>query len=179
MKALCMVAHPDDCVIFAHHFIHTHHYDWTIAYLTYDTDSERARELATFWSQRSVPTIFLGCPDQWADTVEQVLHFDVADYQQRIHNLVNQYQLILTHNHYGEYGHIHHKFVHQTVSDTPVPQIYFASDYDCNLELTVTPLPYQLSELPLHQEVLAGIHDLTTARYMVTPDAQKIMDTYT
>jgi LmbE family N-acetylglucosaminyl deacetylase len=36
MKALCLVAHPDDCVIFAYSYIYNHpEHNWTIGYLTY------------------------------------------------------------------------------------------------------------------------------------------------
>ena len=49
MKALCLVAHPDDCVIFALSYIHNHpNLDWTICYLTYCEWEPRAKELKEF-----------------------------------------------------------------------------------------------------------------------------------
>jgi hypothetical protein len=53
MKAMAMVAHPDDCVIFAYSFMHHHkHLDWTVCYLTYTEQDARGREFAEFWQRR-------------------------------------------------------------------------------------------------------------------------------
>ena len=72
MKALCLVAHPDDCVIFAYSYIHNHsEHDWTIAYLTYTESEPRAAEMSAFWRQRGIDTIFLGFEDHWHDQYQQ------------------------------------------------------------------------------------------------------------
>ena len=65
MNALCLVAHPDDCVIFALSYIHNHaDYDWTIGYLTYTEQDPRGQELADFWRKRGINCVFLGFEDQ-------------------------------------------------------------------------------------------------------------------
>ena len=176
MKAICMVAHPDDCVIFGYHFMKHTSADWHICYLTYDKKSERAREISEFWHKRGITTEFLACPDQWADTVEQYLHFDTEYFNAQIQHTVNKYHMVLTHNVDGDYGHIHHKFVHNAVSKTTVPQVYFASDFNCNLQLALDLTIYDLSELPLHADVISQIHDRSIGRYFVTSQAKGILN---
>ena len=89
MKAMAMVAHPDDCVIFAYSFMH--HYkqlDWTVCYLTYTEQDARGREFANFWQQRGVSTKFLGYVDDYRDIEAKRISFDTAaaakDIQQAI-----------------------------------------------------------------------------------------------
>lgn len=178
MKALCMVAHPDDCVIFGYHFMHHVPLDWHICYLTYHTDSARASELGNFWHRRGITTQFLGCPDQWADTLLQQLHFDTEYYKQQILSCVNSHALVLTHNVDGDYGHIHHKFVHECVAASEVPQVYFASDFNHTLQLQIDPDLYDLTELPMHAAVIRQIHQPHTGRYIVTPAAHNLVKNY-
>ena len=72
MKALCLVAHPDDCVIFAYSYIHNYpEHDWTIAYLTYTESEPRGAEMSAFWRQRGIDTIFLGFEDHWHDNEQK------------------------------------------------------------------------------------------------------------
>ena len=73
MKALCLVAHPDDCVIFAYSFIHNHpEHEWTIGYLTYTAQDPRGQELSAFWKQRGIECVFLGFEDHWHDNEQKV-----------------------------------------------------------------------------------------------------------
>ena len=61
LKALCVVAHPDDCVIFAWPFIEAHpEFEWTIVYLTYTFFDSRAKEIQSYWDKRGITTTFLG-----------------------------------------------------------------------------------------------------------------------
>ena len=85
MKALCLVAHPDDCVIFAYSFMHNHpELHWTICYLTYTEQDPRGAELAEFWSRRRIPTQFLGYVDDYRDIENCRLSFDAGEAHQAI-----------------------------------------------------------------------------------------------
>ena len=79
MKAMAMVAHPDDCVIFAYSFIHHYpQFDWTVCYLTYTEHDARGCEFAKFWRARGVATNFLGYIDDYHDLETGVCSFDTA-----------------------------------------------------------------------------------------------------
>ena len=106
MKALCLVAHPDDCVIFGWGFLRQYsNWDWTIAYLTYEEDHPRARELSEFWIKRNVSTVFGGANDSFMAVGNGNLGFDATEYTDWINNIIQDYDIILTHNHLGEYDH--------------------------------------------------------------------------
>jgi LmbE family N-acetylglucosaminyl deacetylase len=162
MKALCLVAHPDDCVIFAYSYIHNHaHYDWTIGYLTYTAQDPRGAELAAFWHKRGIECIFLGFEDHWHDNEQQrFTRWDSKDAKQACLQLASMYNLILTHDEHGDYGHIHHRLVYSAVAQhTNV--ITFAPPGEGTVTLTVPPDTYSIDELPLHGEIVRGFHPIT------------------
>lgn len=170
-----MVAHPDDCVIFGYPLIANSQAEWHICYLTYTPESDRAQEISKFWNKRNVSTEFLGCVDLWEDTVKQKLHFDTEFYKNAIQQKVSEYDLVLTHYQDGDYGHIHHKFVHEAVKTVPVPQVYFASDFNDNLNVVIPIQSYGLDELPMHCDVIAGFETRNVGRYIVTPQAKPLL----
>lgn len=113
MKALCLVAHPDDCIIFGLGYILAHpEYNWRICYLTYRLNSPRGREIADFWATRNIPVDFLGFRDDPSDIKTNQLSFDPVMANNFIAQEIRSANLVLTHGAAGEYGHIHHKFVH-------------------------------------------------------------------
>ena len=62
-RALCLVAHPDDCLIFGFHYILSHcQYRWSIAYLILANDSPRVEEMRKYWGQHSVHVSSLELP---------------------------------------------------------------------------------------------------------------------
>jgi len=116
MKALCLVAHPDDCVIFAYSYIYNHpEMSWTICYLTYTEQAER-----------------------------------------EIKSIIEPYDLVLTHDEHGDYGHLHHVFVHACAKDHP-GLVTFAKPGQ-GTEYTVPLNAYTLDEFPQHRDVVAGFH---------------------
>jgi len=154
MKAIAMVAHPDDCVIFAYSFINHHkEYDWTICYLTYTEHDPRGKELSEFWNRRGIKTKFLGYVDDWHDLKTQKISFDTVSASQDIHNAIADQDLVLTHNSEGEYGHLHHVFVNQATSNHP-NRIIFAGPGQGIIEYTIDPGTYSLDELPMHGNII-------------------------
>jgi hypothetical protein len=176
MKAVCMVAHPDDCVIFAYQFIMDHSdWDWTICYLTYQRNDPRGAEISQFWERRNICTKFCGMTDNWESVEKGKTGFNNGDAEQWIRDVCDGADIILTHNEKGEYGHPHHMFIHRVTSFIAIPKVYFGSypDYYNQLISTVAP-PYDPSELPLHEEVIRGF-DLTSWKYFITTAAQKLL----
>ena len=156
MKALCMVAHPDDCVIFGYSYIHNHpEYDWTIGYLTYTESDVRGSELAAFWRRRNIPTVFLGYVDDYHDLETGQLSFDSVRAEQDIQQLTQRYDLVLTHDERGDYGHLHHVFVHRCVQ-THQRLVTFAGANSGNVRLSIPAGTYSLSELPGHRDIISG-----------------------
>lgn len=158
MKALCLVAHPDDCVIFAYSYMFNHpEHDWTVGYLTYLPHEPRAAEFAKFWSRRNIPTVFLGFEDHWHDNEQkQLTRWYGLDAAAECQLLARDYDIVLTHDEHGDYGHIHHRVVHDAVKDHP-GLVTFAPPG----QGTTYILPhgaYSLDELPMHRDIIAGFH---------------------
>lgn len=174
IKGLVVVAHPDDCVIFANPLIeNTPNVHWTIVYLTYQDWNPRAKEMRQYWNSRAIPTIFLGYEDDYRDTETGKLSFNVEQAEKEIINFCANYDVILTHNVDGDYGHIHHKFVNATVAKANKPTVTFASTFNCNY--TCTGSDIDLDCFPLHREVIVGFEDRTTGRYSVDPKTQELL----
>jgi len=160
MKALCIVAHPDDCVIFAYSYIYNHNeFDWTICYLTHTAESPRGQEFAKFWAARNIKTMFLGFLDDYEDQKTQRLNFWLGvDAEAACWRVAQDFDLVLTHDAHGDYGHIHHRVVHDSVKRHS-NLITFAPPNSDNTLYSVPMDAYDLSELPLHRDVIQGFHN--------------------
>jgi hypothetical protein len=175
MRAGVIVAHPDDCVIFAWPLMRKlKQLDWTIIYLTYTEAEPRAQEIKRFWDRHEVKTIFLGYVDDYRDIESGNLSFDAESARLDIQDHCRDFDLLLTHNQDGDYGHPHHKFVNMCVIPCPIPKIYFASTFNNNLEIECKE-QYDSSCLPLHQEVIEGFVDRFIGRYCVEKEAMEIL----
>jgi len=180
VRALCVVAHPDDCVIFARPFVDNFPaWHWHIVYLTYTDRDPRAREMRAYWDRRNTTTDFLGFQDDYADQLAGELKtWRVLDAAASISLAIKQFapDLILTHYEDGDYGHIHHKFVNQTVQVTnSIAKVYFASTFNYNVEYFAQEA-LDLAQFPLHAEVIAGFQDRDHGRYILTPEAEKLIN---
>ena len=150
MKALVLVAHPDDCVIFASAYMDAHpEHKYSIVYLTCWRWHKRGREMARYWRKRNVKTKFLGFKDHGRDLGLNGLHtWSEVEALRVLRRAAIGYELILTHNEVGEYGHPHHRIVHKAVKHFTVPKVYFSLNKS-DLEL---PMNVGMSELPRHRE---------------------------
>ena len=159
MKALCIVAHPDDCVIFAYSYIYNHpELNWTICYLTYTADSARGQEFSKFWSARNIKTMFLGFLDDYTDQKTQKLNFwSESDAKSECWNVAKNFDIVLTHDAQGDYGHIHHCVVHNSVKQHP-NLVTFAPPGQGTIRCSVPLGQYNLDELPIHRNVIYGFH---------------------
>jgi LmbE family N-acetylglucosaminyl deacetylase len=163
MKAVCIVAHPDDCLIFARPFILNNKYEWTIVYLTYKESNTRSLEVSAYWNKLGVATKFLGYDDKYEDSVNNAVTFNWTQTHKLIEDLTKDADLLLTHDVDGDYGHIHHKFVHSVVDNIDIPTVFFARTSRCNIEFECEPL--NLSEFPVHKETIAMFPDIHIGRY--------------
>lgn len=175
-KALCVVAHPDDCIIFAKPFIDTHpQFNWNILYLTYTMYEPRGKEIAEYWVTQGVTTIHLGFTDDYRDMENNVLSFNHEQAAREIVGICKPYNLILTHNPDGDYGHIHHKFVSQCVNATGKPIVHFAGmgqeNLTCGAKSNV-----DLSLLPLHKDVIGQFENINLGRYTLSDSAKELLN---
>ena len=175
-KALCVVAHPDDCIIFAWPFIEQfHEFEWIILYLTYSELDDRAQEVKKFWQKRNVKTHFLGNVDTYLDMEHNQLSFDAEQAYQDIKQFARDYDLLLTHDSWGDYGHIHHKFVHECVVAVNKPKLFFANQQDSNYECERRE-NLDLTEIPLHADVVSGFQDAHVGRYNMSADVMQYIN---
>jgi hypothetical protein len=143
-------------VIFAYSYIYNHpEHTWTIGYLTYTESDPRGHEISQFWQCRGIDTVFLGHVDDYRDLEIQQCSFDTALARQQIHTLIEKFDIVLTHDERGDYGHLHHKFVHDAVALHP-GVIKFAALNMGTTELSVPAGAYTLDELPLHADVIGN-----------------------
>ena len=176
IKALCVVAHPDDCVIFARPFIEQYsEFEWTILYLTYSSYDPRAMEMTSYWRQRNVSTVNLGFADDYRDMENNLVSFNAEQAQREIFNISNNYDLLLTHNPDGDYGHIHHTFVSDSVQPVPKPKVYFAKYEQSNIECCAAS-DINLTELPLHREVVSSFENINVGRYTAEQSARELLN---
>ena len=177
MKALCLVAHPDDCVIFAYSFIFNHPgLDWTICYLTYTKNDPRGQELCRFWSRRDIATQFLGYVDDYRDISNKKISFDIIRACRDIQRICCKHDIILTHDAAGDYGHIHHKFVHDSVP-TDHHVITFAGPGSGTNTYIVPSNVYSIDELPMHGDIVAAFHcNGHINSYAISADTKVMLD---
>ena len=147
-----MVAHPDDCVIYAIGYILAHsEYTWNICYLTHRCNTIRGVEISNFWQRRGITTDFLGFSDNRMDWKTDKLSFDPVLAQNFISKKIQSAELVLTHNEHGEYGHIHHRFVHACCKHHS-NMVNFAHE---GIEYAVPCDYYSLDELPIHAKSIS------------------------
>jgi len=177
MKAMALVAHPDDCVIFAYSFMH--HYDqldWTVCYLTHTEQDSRGQEFARFWHKRNIKTKFLGFTDSWNFVKNGELGFDSILATEAVKQTIADQDVILTHDSRGDYGHLHHKFVYDAVCRNHNYVVCFAGINKGNVKYTIDPSIYCLDEFPLHKDIVAGFHQQHhTNEYTVSERVRKIL----
>jgi LmbE family N-acetylglucosaminyl deacetylase len=157
MKALCLVAHPDDCIIFGYGYIHAHpEHNWTIGYLTYTEQDPRGVEISAFWNKRGHKCVFLEFEDHWHDNEQkQFTRWNRQDAEQACWQLACGYDLVLTHNQDGDYGHIHHQLVYNAVAQHH--KVVQFAQYG-TVTYTVPSDTYSLDEVPLHGDIIRSFH---------------------
>jgi hypothetical protein len=132
-------------------------------------------EMTAYWRRRNVSTVNLGFVDDYRDIENNRVSFDAEQAQREIANISSRYDLILTHNADGDYGHIHHMFVNSAVQSLQKPKVYFANYQQQTMEChAVTEIG--LDELPLHRSVVEGFQNINIGRYIVDESAQELLN---
>jgi LmbE family N-acetylglucosaminyl deacetylase len=138
MKALAVVAHPDDETIFFGGYLLKHpHYEWTIVSVTYTADSARGTEFLEACSRYRAKGILLGHKDG--------LNHEIEGLEADLENLkVQNFDLIFSHNEQGEYGHFQHQLVHRAVKS--VFPFAYAFGYNSQADLQIQLNTFELGK---------------------------------
>jgi LmbE family N-acetylglucosaminyl deacetylase len=134
--------------------------------MTYRAQDPRAQEMSRYWTARGVSTEFLGFLDDYQDQQTQQFNFwSCTDAMTALINACNTADLILTHHEDGDYGHIHHKVVHQAVKKMAIDQVYFASTFNYNTRY-IAKDNLLLDQFPLHRDVIEQFSDVNCGLYI-------------
>lgn len=178
-----VVAHPDDCVIWGWPIIKKYDsFDWQILYLTYDDDEPRGREISKFWTLQGITVSFCGVIDDCTDLDrKQIVSFDEVTIGQIVKEKIKNYDLIVTHNRDGEYGHPHHVFLNSVLKEHTKPKVFFSNGYEANLIIKHKDYKKQtqnLDILPLHRDIIEAFTDRYDGFYLCDEASRKILNGY-
>lgn len=127
---IMIVAHPDDDILWGGaHLIED---NFLVVCVTCGTNQIRVNEFVRLMNSVNDKYIMLGYPDKtkgerdtWDDHRE-----NIAKDLEKIFALKDNWELIVTHNPDGEYGHQHHKMTNQLVTATaPNDVLYYFGKY--------------------------------------------------
>jgi LmbE family N-acetylglucosaminyl deacetylase len=153
MKALVLVAHPDDCVIWAKAYMDANpNHGWTICYLTHWRFQKRGREIARYWRKRNIPVRFLGFKDHGRDLgTNSLITWPEEEAIRALQQATEDYDLLLTHGAEGEYGHPHHRVVHKAIKDMKFAKKIYFSNTPTDMAY---PVVIEKDELPRHRAAI-------------------------
>ena len=166
-NGVMLVAHPDDCIIFGHHYLSNVSMNWKIIYLTYDADSPRGKEVATYWNNNfHIETIFLGFNDNPDDLKKKLCSISEGEVIERLSPYINGCDLLLTHGKNGEYGHPHHIFLNKISQFFDVEKVYFAHlDKKYSIEYSSETPIFNLNEFPKHKDIAIHFNNRANILY--------------
>lgn len=155
VNVLLIVAHPDDETIFCGGTMLTYpNWNWNIVCVTHKNGTERYKQFSKaikYYKKAGVKI----CSFQTLsknDTNGDMDKKNIHDWEKAIKNLDIVYDLVITHNTKGEYGHAHHVIVNNIVNKLFVN----VWEFICPGSLKVSPQPFKndLIAVPLTQEIL-------------------------
>ena len=157
VNKLMIVAHPDDELLWGgSHLLDD---DYLVVCITCGPNITRVNEFEKVMKKTNDEYIMLGYPDKrlnirsnWNDEKDDI-YKDIYD----IISLKN-WDLIVTHNKQGEYGHVHHKMTHEIVVDVyndlnRTDDLYFFGKYYTKSRLNkLTSKPDRISDINLEKK---------------------------
>ena len=150
-KKLMIVAHPDDETLWGGG--HLSEGDYLVVCITHGSDKTRSAEFYSVMEASGNQGIMLSYPDKVngkRDDWEAVQDGISADLEKVIE--LKTWDLIVTHNEAGEYGHIHHKKTNQIVTQ-------YYQQADCTIPLYTFGTYHRKAALPDYAQDMTRIPD--------------------
>jgi hypothetical protein len=92
--------------------------------------------------------------------------------------ILKDFDIVLTQNAQGEYGHLHHVFVHQCCVQHP--NLITFADPGQGTEYCIPAGVYDLNELPQHRDIIQGFHTVRHANsYHIAPHVKSMLENNT
>lgn len=113
---LMIVAHPDDEVLWGGSKLIAN--DYVVVCITCGRSKKRLNEIKDVLKETDDILIYLGIQDKKRN-IRNNMNSDKKNISDRLDKIIKSknWELIVTHNKNGEYGHIHHKITNQIVTD--------------------------------------------------------------
>jgi LmbE family N-acetylglucosaminyl deacetylase len=92
----------------------------------------------------------MGYVDDYRDLENNTISFDSTSAENAIASLVQDYPVVVTHDAQGDYGHLHHVFVHNCVTKYHKNVITFSPFGQGNLTVLLPDDLYSTHEIPVH-----------------------------
>jgi hypothetical protein len=181
-KATVVVAQAPMCLMKAWPLIMRlrSNFDWNIVYLTRKKDDGHNTEMQKVWEHTGVQLHFLQFEHYEADEENFEIGFDRDDATSGIKTVCEGSELLVTHNHIGEWGHVYHVFVNSVLADIDRPRIYFGYNDDNDNNLIILPKAYGNMEIPMDRlqwtkQWFDGDGSLPTGKYCCDKEALKLL----
>jgi len=146
INKIMIVAHPDDETIWGGgHLLQD---DYLVVCITCGTNSTRVKEIKQAMNYSDDKLIMLGYPDKvWGKRSDW--KYEKKDIKKDIKKILNykNWDLVVTHNPQGEYGHNHHKMTSNIVTDIYGKQanLYYFGKYYKNKTLEKMSKPKKIN----------------------------------
>jgi len=178
-----VVSGPAKCLINIWPFFcrFKNNFTWKIVYLTHDTGDQRLIEMSKFWMHYPVTLDFLLQEHNESDEEDFTLSFDREVATEKIVDACADADLLLSHNHLGEWGHVHHVFVNSVVEQIDKPKVYFGYQNDNDNNLIIPPKEYgnakiDTSQLHWTKEWIDKRGQSYTGQYFCDNAAKKLLN---
>jgi len=149
--------------------------------LTHDKGDQRLIEMSKFWMHYPVTLDFLLQEHNESDEEDFTLSFDREVAREKIVDACSDADLLLSHNHLGEWGHVHHVFVNSVVEQIEKPTVYFGYQNDNDNNLIIPPKEYgnakiDTSQLHWTKEWIDKRGQCYTGQYFCDNAAKKLLN---
>ena len=181
-KVTVVVAEAPMCLINAWPFLMRlrQKFQFKIVYVTRPKNDGNNEEMAKVFENTGIAVEFLEMDYVEEDEENFEISFDRDDATELIKKACEDSDVILTHNHLGEWGHVYHVFVNSVVSEIDIPKIYFGYKDDNDNNLIIRPKDYGNLAIPLEslqwsKGWIQSTGKAPTGKYCCESEAKKIL----